>query len=63
MPARRCRGSAILFAAQRYGKQPPAEAEIRIVSEEWRQLQPALWKKWVTEFVGSAERRGRRQRK
>ncbi len=50
---------AILFAAQRYGKQPPAETEIQVVTEEWRQLQPALWKKWVTEYVGSAELRGK----
>jgi hypothetical protein len=50
---------AILFAAQRYGKQQPVETEIRLVTEEWRRLQPALWKNWVKEFVNRGEPRGK----
>jgi drug/metabolite transporter superfamily protein YnfA len=41
---------ALLFAAQRYGRQAPQPADLASATEEWRQLQPVFWKKWAAEL-------------
>jgi hypothetical protein len=50
---------ALLFTAERYGRQQLAEADLRIATEEWRQLQPSFWRKWASELFRNIEQRGK----
>jgi transglutaminase-like putative cysteine protease len=50
---------ALLFTAERYGRQQLAEAELRVATEEWQQLQPSFWRKWASEVFHHSQGRGK----
>jgi transglutaminase-like putative cysteine protease len=48
---------ALLFAAQRYGRQQPQASEMAATAEEWQEIQPMLWKKWASDLANRLTRR------
>jgi transglutaminase-like putative cysteine protease len=46
---------ASLFVAQRYGRQRPSSEILAGVVQDWRALQPRLWRRWLGEILGTSE--------
>jgi transglutaminase-like putative cysteine protease len=42
---------AVLFAAERYGRQHPSLETVQTVAVAWQRLQPVLWKRWLQRIV------------
>ncbi|MGC8779498.1 MAG: DUF4129 domain-containing protein, partial [Anaerolineae bacterium] len=51
---------ADLFVAERYGRRPPAADALDGLIEDWQQMEPALWRRWLNLQVARAKEWRRR---
>jgi transglutaminase-like putative cysteine protease len=47
------------FVAERYGRSMPGEDSVQEMAQQWRRLEPTLWRKWLAAALGPGGQRPR----